>query len=143
MQDDFDSYVVCPVVLLVDHDVLVSMSTADMLMDLGHSVSEATSGAEALQLLESDNHFDVVVTDYAMPAMSGLDLAMKIKSIRPTLPIILATGYAGLPVHTTVEFPRLGKPYTQKGLAEALAMALKTRSSEDHGRALPKVERTG
>jgi PAS domain S-box-containing protein len=130
-------------VLLVDDDILVSMSTADMLMDLGHSVSEATSGAEALQFLESDRHFDVVVTDYAMPGMSGLDLAMKIKTIRPGLPIILATGYAELPVHTTLEFPRLGKPYTQQGLAKALAIALKAREFEDHGQAFPDtIEQT-
>ncbi len=118
-------------VLLVDDDVLVSMSTADMLMDLGHSVSEATSGTDALQLLESDRQFDVVVTDYAMPGMSGLDLAMKIRTIRPGLPIVLATGYAELPVHTTLEFPRLEKPYTQQGLAKALVIALKTRELKD------------
>jgi CheY-like chemotaxis protein len=131
-------------VLLVDDDVLVSMSTADMLMDLGHSVSEATSGTDALQLLESDRQFDVVVTDYAMPGMSGLDLATKIRTIRPGLPIVLATGYAELPVHTTLEFPRLEKPYTQQGLAKALAIALKTREFEDHDQALPdRVERSG
>ena len=48
--------------------------------------------AEALQLLQSDHQFDVVVTDYAMPGMSGLDLAMKIRTIRPGLLIVLATG---------------------------------------------------
>jgi len=48
----------------MDDDPLVSINTSNMLVDLGHSVSEAPSGAQALQLLETDLQFDVVVTDY-------------------------------------------------------------------------------
>ena len=74
--------------------------------------------------------FDVVVTDYAMPGMNGLDLATRVKRIQPQLPIVLATGYAELPPHAAVEFPRVGKPYTQQELAVALESALNTRGSE-------------
>ena len=70
-------------ILLVDDDSLVSMNTAYMLMDLGHSVMEAPSGAHALRVLETDSQFDVVITDYAMPGMTGLDLANKIKEVLP------------------------------------------------------------
>jgi len=84
-------------VLLVDDDPLVSMGTADMLLDLGHTVTEASSGMQALQILETDPQFDLVLTDYAMPGMTGLDLAAKIKQSRPQMPIIIATGYAELP----------------------------------------------
>ena len=76
---------------------LVSMNTAYMLMDLGHSVLEAPSGPNALRVLETDAQFDVIITDYAMPGMTGLDLAEKIKQLRPKIPIIIATGYAELP----------------------------------------------
>jgi PAS domain S-box-containing protein len=107
-------------ILLVDDDALVSMNTADMLMDLGHNVSEASSALDALRKLKSDGRFDVVVTDYAMPGMNGLELAMEIKRIESKLPIILATGYAELPPDAPLEFPRLGKPYTQEDLAQAL-----------------------
>jgi CheY-like chemotaxis protein len=69
----------------VDDDALVSMNTADMLMDLGHSVLEAPSGSDALPLLETDARFDVVITGYAMPGMTGLDLAMKITQIQPEM----------------------------------------------------------
>jgi hypothetical protein len=67
-------------VLLVDDDILVSMGAADMLLDLGHSVTEAQSGAQALKILESDWRFDVVVTDYAMPGMNRFELAQRIKA---------------------------------------------------------------
>jgi len=110
-------------VLLVDDDFLVRMGAADMLMDLGHTVVEAPSAARALQLLESEGPFDIVVTDYAMPGASGLDLALKIEQIKPTLPVVLATGYAELPNGAgSVPFPRLAKPYSQ----EQLACVLKT-----------------
>jgi PAS domain S-box-containing protein len=117
-------------ILLVDDDPLVSMNTSNMLVDLGHSVSEAPSGAEALQLLETNLQFDVVVTDYAMPGMNGLDLATKIKQIKPKLPIILASGYAELPPHITLDFARLGKPYSQEDLAQALKAALDVEATD-------------
>ena len=67
-----------------------------------------------------------------MPGMTGLDLAMKIKQIHPRMPIIIATGYAELPPHVTLDFPRLNKPYTQQQLAEVIETAsrLSPRSLE-------------
>jgi PAS domain S-box-containing protein len=111
-------------VLLVDDDILVSMGGADMLLDLGHSVTEAQSGRQALKLLESDSPFDVVVTDYAMPGMNGFELAQRIKERNSKLPVILATGYAELPADKSIEFARLPKPYTAKDLAAALEKAV-------------------
>jgi CheY-like chemotaxis protein len=80
-----------------------------------------------LQLLESDAGFDIVITDYAMPGMTGLDLATRLKLVQPKLPIVLATGYAELPPGAPIDFPRLAKPYTQDQLAEALAASLRSR----------------
>jgi PAS domain S-box-containing protein len=111
-------------VLLVDDDILVSMGAADMLLDLGHSVTEAQSGTHALKLLESDSQFDIVVTDYAMPGMNGFELAQRIKEKLPKLPIVLATGYAELPADRSIEFGHLSKPYTAKDLAVALEKAV-------------------
>ena len=108
-------------IFLVDDDALVSMNSAeDIPMDLGHTVLEASSAVHALLLLESDALFDVVITDYAMPGMTGLDLATKIKQLQPKMPVIIATGYADLPPQFTLNFPRLNKPYTQRQLADAL-----------------------
>lgn len=114
-------------VLLVDDDMLVSMGAADMLLDLGHSVTEAQSGSHALKLLESDGPFDVVVTDYAMPGMNGFELAQRMKAGHPRLPIVLATGYAELPADRSIEFGHLSKPYTSKDLAAALEKAVLSR----------------
>jgi PAS domain S-box-containing protein len=111
-------------ILLVDDDALVSMNTASMLMDLGHDVIEATSAAHALQLLQSDARFDAVITDYAMPNMHGLELATRISERAPDLPIIIASGYAELPTDAAIDFWRLGKPFTQEELADALDRAI-------------------
>jgi CheY-like chemotaxis protein/nitrogen-specific signal transduction histidine kinase len=111
-------------VLLVDDDILVSMGAADMLLELGHSVTEAQSGTHALKLLEADSPFDIVVTDYAMPGMNGFELAQRIKRRNPGLPIILATGYAELPADRSIEFGHLSKPYTANDLAAALEKAV-------------------
>jgi PAS domain S-box-containing protein len=111
-------------VLLVDDDILVSMGAADMLLDLGHSVTEAQSGAQALKLLETDSPFDIVVTDYAMPGMNGFELAQRIKGSNPRLPIVLATGYAELPTDRSIEFGHLSKPYTANALAAAIEKAV-------------------
>jgi PAS domain S-box-containing protein len=126
-------------VLLVEDDLLVSMSTADMLTDLGHDVFEVPSAAEALRVLQTNARFDVVVTDYSMPGMNGLDLATNIRRTSRELPIILATGYAELPAHEAFEFPRLGKPYTQDGLARALAAAVDTAGNGDAAAAVGRI----
>jgi CheY-like chemotaxis protein len=114
-------------VLLVDDDPLVSMNTANMLIDLGHNVLESHSAEDALQVLESNKKFDVVITDYAMPGMNGLDLATKIRQLKPKFAVILATGYAELPMQNAFEFPRLAKPYSQAELAELLKKAVENR----------------
>ena len=112
------------VVLAVDDDVLVRMGTAAMLEDLGHTVREANSGEEALKILAQGTKIDLVVTDQAMPRMTGVQLAEAILADRPDLPIILATGYAELPAGLGSTLPRLSKPFTQEQLANALKEAI-------------------
>ncbi len=108
-------------VLVVDDDQLISMATADMLEDLGHTVIEASSGQAALKLLRRRTDIDLVITDHAMPGMTGTDLARQIRSHWPDLPVILATGYADLPNEEDPGWPRLSKPYHQGELAAAIA----------------------
>jgi CheY-like chemotaxis protein len=65
-----------------------------------------------------------VITDHAMPSMTGLELAEKIRQIYPGLPIILASGYVEIPNggSPAVEFIRLTKPFSQGQLETAMAM---------------------
>jgi len=114
-------------VLIVDDDSLVMTGTAAMISDLGHAAVEAHSGAEALDLLGSGLKVDVVLTDHAMPMMTGLQLAECIHSRFPGLPIILATGYAELPVDpATLGIARLAKPCTQHEIAAAIHQAVRS-----------------
>jgi signal transduction histidine kinase len=108
-------------VLVVDDDPLVVASTAAMLEDVGHVVSEALSGVHALDLLRLGTKVDVVVTDHAMPGMTGSELARQIRQHWPELPIILATGYAELPNGEDPGLPRLSKPYLQDELEAQIA----------------------
>jgi CheY-like chemotaxis protein len=111
-------------VLFVDDDFLISLSTVSLLEDLGHTVIKASSGAEALTVLRDDKPIDLLITDYAMPGMTGLQLATEARRLRSQLPILLATGYADLPAQTELELPRLSKPYQQRQLAEQIASLL-------------------
>ena len=112
-------------VLVVDDDSLVLTSTSLLLEDLGHRVISAASGAQALELFDSEHDVDLVITDMVMPKMSGAQLAQAIRVIRPHLPIILATGYAERLEGFAARLPRLSKPFTQLNLVEVIALAMK------------------
>ena len=112
-------------VLVVDDDSLVLTSTCLLLEDLGHQVISAVSGAQALTVLDSEQAIDLVITDMAMPQMNGAQLAQAIRSIRPDLPIILATGYAERLEGFATRLPRLSKPFTQLNLVEIIASTLR------------------
>ncbi len=108
------------VVLVVDDDPLVLENSAAMLEDLGHRVIEARSGREALALMRRARTLDLVLTDHAMPEMTGVELAARILAERPGLKVILATGYADLGSGEGAQLPRLAKPYDQAALARMI-----------------------
>ena len=108
--------------LVVDDDPLVLLNCAFMLEDLGHTVSQATGAAEALDILAAGGPFDAVITDQVMPKTTGLQLADEIRRRFPDMPIILASGYADdvdVPQHIT----RLSKPFLQADLTSVLSIA--------------------
>lgn len=112
-------------VLAVDDDVLVRMNTVMMLEDLGHSVREANSAKEALRILQEEGRIDLVITDHAMPHMTGSQLAAEVRAHWPATPIILATGYAELPPGGDEQLPKLLKPFSQEDLKKAIAHVTK------------------
>ena len=111
-------------ILVVDDDSLVLTSTCLLLEDLGHRVISATSGAQGLELFENNPTIDLVITDMAMPHMSGAQLAEAIRTLKPGFPIILATGYAERLEGFASRLPRLSKPFTQLNLVEVIASAM-------------------
>ncbi|KMO27776.1 MHYT domain-containing protein [Methylobacterium aquaticum] len=127
------------VVLVVDDDPLVLENTAAMLEDLGHRVIEARSGREALDLVRRARTLDLVLTDHAMPEMTGLQLAARLAAERPGLRLILATGYADLTPEEAAGLPRLAKPYDQATLARMIAHVMQgtEASPADDGTVVP------
>jgi signal transduction histidine kinase len=117
-------------ILLVDDDSLIATSTAYLLEDMGHEVIEADSGALALEILKAGQKVDLLITDYSMPQMTGLQLARAARELRPGLPVIIATGYAELPHGADIEIPRLRKPYQQHQLVAEIAKALRKARTE-------------
>lgn len=111
-------------ILVVDDDDLVLFSTVALLEDLGHTVLQAASGQQALDIVRDDPAIDLLITDYAMPQMSGLQLANQLQEIAPHLPLIVASGYAELPVHTSLHVGTLIKPFSQEDLSQAIAESL-------------------
>ncbi|HEX5182838.1 MAG TPA: response regulator [Allosphingosinicella sp.] len=82
-------------ILLVDDDPDVRNVAAAVVAELGFEVAGAESGEAALKLLEA-RPFDLLITDVAMPAMNGVDLAHRARALAPDLPILFASGYADL-----------------------------------------------
>lgn len=103
-------------VLLVDDEMLVRSGTAMMLDELGHDVTEAVSGQKALQILTENAGFDVIITDYRMPDMDGMELISAARELIPDLKAVLMTGYqADDPRFADLQAGSLSKPF---GLAE-------------------------
>ncbi|MDB5408600.1 MAG: hybrid sensor histidine kinase/response regulator [Rhodospirillales bacterium] len=121
-------------VLVVDDDSMVAESTAAMLSDLGHTVVIASSAPGAMERIRAEAKIDLVITDHAMPGMTGVELAKQIRQARPELPIILATGYADLPGGDDLGLPRLAKPYRQ---AELETMVAKLQAAEPDLNVIP------
>lgn len=105
-------------ILLVDDEILVRASTADMLTDLGYAVIEADCAEDALAKFEN-NRFVMLVTDHLMPGMNGVDLVYALRNRQPDLPVLVVSGYSesgGIPPHLA----RLTKPFRQADLAAAI-----------------------
>ncbi len=108
-------------VLLVDDEDLVRSGSAAMLEDAGFQVMQAASPFEALQMIEEGAVFDALVTDYAMPGMTGSELALEVRRIRPEARVLMITGYANLSDGDAGGLPRLAKPFRQSELTSAVA----------------------
>lgn len=106
-------------VLLVDDEPLIRMSTADMLSDLGYSVTEASSGEAALRLIDEGFTPDVLITDHLMPGITGTELAQRVRQHAPATIVLIVSGYADVE-GIAPDVPRLTKPFRESDLAHML-----------------------
>jgi PAS domain S-box-containing protein len=106
-------------ILAVDDDSLILMNTIGMLEDLGHDVLHANSGEQALGIL-AEHGVDVLITDQAMPHMTGLELITEVRKRWPSIRTIVATGYAELPANSSHKLVKLAKPFLERELKAAL-----------------------
>jgi len=112
-------------VLIVEDDTFVAELAAGMLTELGFESTIAHSAKEALERLSNGEKPKLVFSDIIMPGgISGIELAQRVRSRFPEMPVLLTTGYSEQ-VGGTHGFPVLQKPYEMDGLASALGKILK------------------
>ena len=107
-------------VLLVDDEAIVRLSTSDMLEDIGYEVVEASSGEEALLLLQQDAGFDLLISDHVMPGMTGMDLIDAVRRSGRAIPTLIITGFANADTIPRAQ-ARLAKPFRQTELMTVLS----------------------
>ena len=112
-----------PTVLLVEDSQELREMTAMSLGQLGFEITVAAGGAEALGMIEKEpDKFDIIVTDFAMPLVSGVDVIRFARNLRSGWPAIIVTGYADLEkiVDRPSDVPLLTKPFLDSDLAESI-----------------------
>jgi signal transduction histidine kinase len=116
-------------ILVVEDNDKVRQATVSGLESLGYAVLEAKTGPDAIKLLESGEPIALVFSDVVMPGgMTGYDVAERVRSMRPDLKVLLASGYCGLEVkvrETARDLKTLEKPYSRAQLACALREAFR------------------
>jgi CheY-like chemotaxis protein len=116
-------------IMLVDDHAEVRSATAGVLEELGHQVVEAANGAEALEALKArECDYDVIVSDYAMPHLSGTDFLIEARKLCPKVPALIITGYVdGDAISDRPEGVEiLPKPFTPHKLEAALSRVCET-----------------
>src|ERR1700754_364485 len=108
-------------ILAVDDDSLVRETLCALLKDMGHVVVSAGSGMDALMAFQTLGKFDLLLTDFSMPGMTGSELADALRALQPDLPVVVATGYAEAPAIPDPAVTRLSKPFNRTALASAVS----------------------
>jgi signal transduction histidine kinase len=112
-------------ILLVDDDGAVREVTASILEDYGYVVLKIGSGGAALDLLDRQSNIDLVLLDFAMPGMSGVEVARQVQLKYPTIPILFVTGYADKNAFRDIGEERIiKKPFIGEELAQKVNAAL-------------------
>jgi signal transduction histidine kinase len=112
-------------ILIVDDDAAVRDVTAAMLREIGHLVLEAGSGGAALELIANTPDIELVIVDLAMPGMSGVELAQRIKTKSSSPPVLFVTGFADRRSLGSMDDVQIvSKPFVTNELIEKVQQAL-------------------
>ncbi|MGE0666241.1 MAG: response regulator [Sphingomonadales bacterium] len=116
-------------ILVVDDQPEVRQAAVRLLKALGHATVEADKASAALEILERDDHFDLLFTDIVMPgSMNGVDLALEVRRRHPAMPILFTSGYVEpelIQRHAgDLHAELLKKPYGKAELAQMLDRVL-------------------
>lgn len=112
------------IILVVEDDDIVRMLIVDVLEELDFKVVEASDAEEALNIVNDSNQaIDLMMTDMGLPGMDGRELATEARKVRPTLPILFASGYA-----ENIDVPQdmhvIGKPFSIDQLRDKVKSVL-------------------
>ena len=107
-------------VLVVDNDPLVRLGTVVMLRDIGYEPTAAADPAHAVEIAKGENAPAILVTDYSMPDMTGIELAHAVQAAQPDTRVLIVTGHDHLPETLEDSWGLLAKPFTSMELREAL-----------------------
>jgi CheY-like chemotaxis protein len=117
-------------ILLVDDEVALVRLGEEMVAKLGYDPVGLSSSAEALELFRAEpERFDAVLSDEAMPGLTGSELTVEIRKIRPNIPVVLMSGYVTPSLSARARdagvFEVLAKPLASHDIARSLASALR------------------
>ena len=116
-----------PSVLLVEDEAFLRELVMENLQDAGYSVFEASNGNDGVDVLRSEQHIDVLLSDIKLPDIDGYTVAQIGKRLRPELKVILMTGYAPSPLPDALQklvYRVLQKPFSLNTLPKVVAAAL-------------------
>jgi len=118
-------------ILLVDDDPAVLMLYELMLNDLGYDVIPKPDAGSALELIRQGVPMDLVITDYQMPGMNGLEFIGVLRQILPSIPVLMLSGYCNADIDPGLGIGELiSKPVSEKELGRSVKSALEKRSAD-------------
>lgn len=107
-------------ILVVEDDPLLRLGMVCMLRDMGYQASAAPDAMHVLPMLQLGIGVDILITDYNMPGMTGIELARRMAAQRPDLQVVIMSGHLKLNEDLAPDWRRLTKPFTEHELRHAI-----------------------
>lgn len=133
-------------ILIVDDDKYISLLLYNFLDDEGYLCETADNGLEALERVRKGNSYDMVLLDFVMPRMNGLEFLAAVREINPKLPVMMISGYRTR--ENTLEALRLGaigfikKPFSLKDVLKNMRLVLQaSRNKKELGPIIPFLKK--